>query len=278
MIKQHFFGHPESPLFGVYHRPRGKAANGRSVRAAVICPSIGQEYNRTHWTLRLMANQIARKGVHVLRMDYHGIGDSAQCVDQIESLVSWHRNILQSIEHIKRESGAETVMLVGHRFGAALAAQVARQRPDVNGIVMWEPVLCGRSYLDSLRKMHESMLDLWVCKMSTPNDDSIEEILGSRYQRCLLEQIEAMKIELADVIQPQLIADQRSKAKSYSHPEPGTQLIIEDPRPGSWNDLNELELAWLRPKVMRQIVKKIDDMFSRLDRFGALRLCMETIR
>lgn len=269
MIEQRFFGHPESPLFGVYHQPRGSKVRA-SNRAAIICPPIGQEYNRTHWTHRLFANQIARNGIHVLRMDYHGIGDSAQSVDEISGLQQWRRNIEQAIDHLKNETSAETIMLVGHRFGATLAAQVAKVRPDVNAIVAWEPILDGKAYLDALRKMHATMLDLWVCKMSTPKNEFHEEILGSRYLGSLIDEIEATKLDLGNVIQPQLIADLAAHKDRYSHPEPGNQFVIEDPRASTWYELNELELAYLRPEAMRQIVKKVSEMFDRLERFKAL--------
>jgi alpha/beta superfamily hydrolase len=269
-MKQRFFGHPESPLFGVYHPPRGK--NRGAVRAALVCPPIGQEYNRTHWTLRLMANQVARRGVHVLRMDYHGIGDSAQSVDEIDSISIWQNDIEQAIDHLKRQTGAETVMLVGQRFGGTLAAQVAMERPDVNSVLLWEPIVEGESYIDQLRKMHAQMLDLWVCKMATPNDDDIEEILGSQYRRSLLEEIEAIQLNVGSIIQPQLIVDVESANQDFSHPGSDLQKIILDPRATSWTDIQELESAFLRPKTMRKIVGSIDEMFKRLERFDALTL------
>jgi len=267
MISQRFFGHPESPLFGVYHRPRGKQT-GDNIRAAVICPPIGQEYNRTHWTLRLLASQIARRGIHVLRMDYHGIGDAAENVQQIDQLSVWQNDIGQAIEHLKKECGASTVSLIGHRFGGALASQVAAERPDVNSVVLWEPVLDGKQYLDSLREMHATMLDLWVCKMETPSNEKVEEILGSRFQKSLLNEIEQLRLDLNNIIQPQLIVD--STANEWSHDEPGTQFVIDDDRPVSWYELTELESAWLRPVAMRTLVKKIIDMYDRLERFDAL--------
>ncbi len=269
MINQRFFGHPESPLFGVYHQPRGNNSK-TATRAAVICPPVGQEYNRTHWTLRLLANQVARKGVHVLRFDYQGIGDSAQNVEQIKDLETWENNIEQAIAHVKKESGAETVMLVGQRMGGALAANVAQKRPDVNGVVFWETILSGKEYLDSLRSMHAKMLDLWVCRMKTPNDSEHEEVLGSLMSRSLVNDIESLAIDLSKVVQPQLIVDCSNRTKLYSHPEPSTQFIIEDPRSNSWNELSELELAWLRPDMLRKLVQKIVDMFDRLERFNAL--------
>jgi alpha/beta superfamily hydrolase len=272
-----FFGHPESPLFGFYHAARRGTRRSSSQQAAancaaVICPPIGQEYIRTHWCLRLLAKQLARIGIHVLRMDYHGVGDSSGTPEQISSLSDWTRNIEQSIDHLKAESGALTVMLIGQRLGGTMAAQVARHRCDVNSLVLWEPIIHGRDYLNGLRSMHAQMLDLWVCKMTTPADQQVEEILGSRYARPLLDEIEQTQLNVAAVSQPQFIVDIDSRKQAYSHPEPSLLRVVTEENKGSWDDLSVLETARLRPKTTRTIVKTIDDMFNRLDRFGALTL------
>lgn len=271
IMKQRFFGHPESPLFGVYHKPR-KSKVRTAPRAAVICPPVGQEYNRTHWALRLLANQLSRKNIHVLRFDYHGIGDSSQKLDQVDRLEIWQQNIVQAVDHLKQESHAETVMLIGQRMGGSLAAMVAEERADVNSLVLWEPVVAGRMYLDHLRAMHAQMLDLWVCKMSTENNESHEEILGSRYCRQLLNAIEGFRLDVNDIIQPQLIVDQPGRREKYTHSEPSLLKFVPSLRSSSWYQLNELETAYLRPEITREIVKLVDEMFQRLDHFDALRI------
>ena len=106
--------------------------------------------------------------------------------------------------------------------------------------------------------------------MSTPDDQQVEEILGSRYQRSLVTDIDQLEVKLEQVIQPQLITDLTANMNLYSHPQDGNQFLIEDERASTWYDLNELESAYLRPEAMRQTVKKIDDMFARLARFGVL--------
>ncbi|MFK7769341.1 MAG: alpha/beta hydrolase [Mariniblastus sp.] len=267
---QRFFGHPESPLFGVYHAPRGTKL--RPVRAAVICPPVGQEFIRTHWSLRLLANQLARKGVHVLRLDYHGIGDSAGSIEQIDALHIWENDIAQAVDHLKKESAAETTMLIGQRFGASLAARVAEERRDVNSLVLWEPVLNGKKYLDSLRAMHAEMYDLWMAKMKKPEYVFQEEILGSLYSSALLEEIESVQIDIESIRQPHLIVDTETDQAAYSHWEPSLQKVISEENEGSWDDLRVLETARLRPKTTRTIVKTVDNMFTRLKRFDALNL------
>lgn len=281
-MSQRFFGHPESPLFGVYHAARGNSKRtagkqtSQGVCAALVCPPIGQEYIRTHWCLRLLGNQLARNGVNVLRMDYQGIGDSAESPEHINSLSDWTRNVEQGIENLKLESGAHSVMLIGQRLGGSLAATVARQRPDVNSVVLWEPVTNGQEYLNVLRSMHAQMLDLWVCKMDTQNDEEFEEILGSRYSRSLINEIEEMKIDVGAIIQPQLIIDVESNKKNYAHPEPSLQRVISEDNEGSWDDLRVLETARLRPKTSRTIAKTVGDMFNRLEKFGVLDQCEVT--
>ena len=269
-MSQSFFGPTSAQLFSVYHKPRGKKFD--QSRATLICAPIGQEYIRTHWSLRLMANQLARKGVHVLRFDYSGMGDSAGSIEQIASIDQWKSDIELAIEELKTRSGAETVMLLGQRYGSFLASEVAKYRSDVNSIVCLEPTLNGLEYLNGLREMHRQMLDLWVCKMTSPNDEQFEEILGSRFRRTILNEIEASHLDFTSIIQPQLIIDSHESNKSFSHPVEAIQKVVVHDRPSNWDDLRELETAYLRPEMTRTIVKTVDDMFARLKRFNALQL------
>ena len=212
-----------------------------------------------------------------MRLDYHGLGDSSRRVEQIDSIDVWQSNIDEAIEHLKRTCGAETVMLLGQRFGGTLAAEVAKRRPDVNSVVLWEPVIDGRIYLNQLRAVHAEMLDLWVCKMNTPNDDVAEEILGYLFSRALLNEIEALELCVGDIPQPQLVIKVREGVlNATEHPEPSLQKVIVDDRQASWNDLRELESAYLRPEVSRQIVKLIGHMFERLKEFNALKFEPQT--
>ena len=268
-MSKRFFGNPESPLFGVYHAPRGKS-RANSTRAVVICPPVGQEFNRSHWSLRLMASQLARKGMHVLRVDYQGIGDSAGSIEQVESLDVWTSNIAQAIDHLKTETPASSVMLIGQRLGGLLAGLTATSRPDVNSLVLWESVIGGKTYLDSLRKMHAHMLDLWVCKMKTYDDENHEEILGSLYTRSLINQLESTTLDVAAIPQPHLIVESPKTDRSFTHGEPSIQKVIQANRDGAWEDLRELESAFLRPITTTTIVKTVNNMFERLDSYGVL--------
>lgn len=272
-MQPQFFGNPDHPLFGVYHPPRGgrvRSNSAPSQRAVLICPPVGQEYNRTHWTLRLLARHLARKGVHVMRMDYQGTGDSAGFIKEIDGLTTWRENVATGIDQLKFMANVPSVMVVGLRLGGTLAANVATRRADVNSVVLWEPVLDGTTYLNQLRQMHARMLDLWVCRMKTPNDDQHEEILGSLYQRSFLQELEALRLNLGQIIQPQLIIEQVTQSRELGAVEPSLQKVILDDRPGTWGELRELETAYLRPLMLQQIVGLMEHMFTRLEHFDAL--------
>ena len=275
-MSQSFFGHPESPIFGVYHAPRGSQKNSTANRAVVICPPVGQEYLRSHWSLRMMATQLARKGIHVLRFDYHGIGDSTGSVEEVGSLDAWTHNVAQAIDHLKKETSVNSVMLIGQRMGGLLAGLTAMSRPDVNSLVLWESVISGSDYLDELRNMHATMLDLWVCKMKTTDDSQHEEILGSLYSRGLIDQLESTTLDVAAIPQPHLIVESPKTDRSFTHGEPSIQKVIQANRDGAWEDLRELESAFLRPITTSTIVKTVDNMFERLDGYGVLN-CESTV-
>ncbi len=266
-VKHQFFGHPESPLFGCIHPARRPQ---RSARAVVICPPIGQEYIQSHWNLRLLANQLTRKNIDVLRFDYHGIGDSAGELEHINSLDFWTRNIHEAIEFFQNETSVDQVMLVGLRFGCTLAAEVAKTSSSVHSAIFWEPVFDGRPYLNRLRQMHESMIDLWFTKIETPNNSQIEEILGTSYSRALLNEIENSIVSPATLDLPQLIVDLKNSEAEYFHNEPSLQRIVTVDDSESWYDLAQMETAWLRANTTRTIVNSADDMFERLQRFGVL--------
>ena len=139
-----FFGTKEHRLFGAYDPPRG--AGGRGV---VICHPWAREYLLAYTTLRHLARQLAARGVHALRFDYTGTGDSAG--DEADaSQERWLADIGLAIEELKDVGQVTQVGLVGMRYGAALAAQAAATRKDVDRLVLWDPVFDGPAYLAEL--------------------------------------------------------------------------------------------------------------------------------
>lgn len=146
-----FFGRSQQPLFGIYHAPKGAARD----TAVVICPPIGQEYMRTHRALRQLALHLGKAGLHALRFDYSGTGDSSGEND-IASIDGWLADIATAIDELKDTAGVRQVSIAGIRLGASLGFLAARTRRDVDSVVLWDPVVGGGEYLDELLALDAS--------------------------------------------------------------------------------------------------------------------------
>ncbi|RKY21565.1 MAG: hypothetical protein DRQ55_03840 [Planctomycetota bacterium] len=170
-----FFGKPDRQLYGVYHMPE----LGRALPlGAVLCQPILHEYADARRAFRALADRLAKAGVHALRFDYQGTGDSAGNGDTC-AVDRWLEDIETAIDELKASRGLEAVGLVGLRFGATLAAQVASRRDDVPFSVLWEPVTAGATYLDQLRKLQTAWVN-WECRTrpSARSQASQVEVFG----------------------------------------------------------------------------------------------------
>lgn len=151
-----WFGPADRPLFGWLHVPVGGAARA----AAVLCPPLGHERIVTHYTYRRLAEELTSRDVLTVRFDYDGNGDSWGGDDDPQRVSSW----LTSIEHavaLARRSGSESVILVGMRAGALLAAESAGAT-GADALVLWDPCRSGASFLreqHALQRVHFSDVD-----------------------------------------------------------------------------------------------------------------------
>ena len=178
-----YFGTSQKPLFGVYHAPDASAARPSAI---LLCQPLGHEYLRAHRAFRNLAVSLASQGFHVLRFDYYGCGDSGGGGEQatVEQCLA---DLAAAVDELKDTSGAAAVSLIGLRFGATLAALTASRRPDIDRIVLWDPVLDGRSYLDEVRDLHDSWREDRMGS-SAKADPERSELLGFPVTATIREQ------------------------------------------------------------------------------------------
>jgi uncharacterized protein len=149
-----YFGSLDKALFGCLNEPRSGLVRSCAV---VICQPIGHEYDNSHRALRQLAVRLAEKGFPVLRFDYFGCGDSSG--DAEEGRISqWLEDVSQAVLEIKRRTSLWRFCLVGLRLGASLALMTATRRNDIQNLVLWDPVVKGRDYLDGLISLENEML------------------------------------------------------------------------------------------------------------------------
>jgi len=139
-----FFGPMRRPLFGAYHPAVGAGNLG-----VVVCNPWGREYLCAHQSVGLLGRELSAAGHHVLRFDYGGTGDSAGDATE-ESLQSWREDLDWAIDEIISLGDVRRVAVVGLRLGAIVAAAAAAERRDVDRLVLWEPVVDGKAYVEEL--------------------------------------------------------------------------------------------------------------------------------
>nr|HEX4317805.1 alpha/beta fold hydrolase [Kofleriaceae bacterium] len=154
------FGSTDARLFGWVHRPDGWTDARTRDTGVVLCHPIGDDYIRAHRALRHLAEQLAGIGFPVLRFDFHGCGDSAADERAPARVAAWRRDVGLAIDELRAQTGVANVAIVGLRFGATLAADVAAARGDVASVVLWHPFATGDKFAaETLRthKMHQML-------------------------------------------------------------------------------------------------------------------------
>jgi alpha-beta hydrolase superfamily lysophospholipase len=145
MIEPFFFRSEQT--IGFYHPSR----DPNSVRLLVVCPPLFDEYRRSYRALSELAVACADQGVHVLRFDYFGTGESRGLLEQ-SRLSDWEEDIEAAIKEGIELSGAEEVYLLGVRFGATLAAQSTNLK--IRRYIFWNPIMSGKVYLNWLSEVN----------------------------------------------------------------------------------------------------------------------------
>jgi amino acid adenylation domain-containing protein len=145
------FGPAERELLGLYHRP---SAQTDKATACILCNPFGQEAMRSHRVFRTLAERLSAGGLHVLRFDYFGTGDSPG-EDEAGDIDGWITDLLRAHVTLLERSNCTRCVWLGLRLGATLAALAAvRARRVPYRLVLWEPVIDGAAYLDELAEAH----------------------------------------------------------------------------------------------------------------------------
>jgi pimeloyl-ACP methyl ester carboxylesterase len=180
-----FFGDSRRRLFGVWHPARPEVARDRAV---LLCYPAPQEYNLTHWAFRKLAGLLSRDGLHVFRFDYSCTGDSEGDAEA-GNLNDWVDDIRTAGREVRDLSGARTLSLVGMRLGAWLALRACREPGlEVRDLVLWEPVVSGRTYLQQFEDIHE----LRRLQLLDPLPRVRDELMGFPLPGALRAEIEAI--------------------------------------------------------------------------------------
>jgi pimeloyl-ACP methyl ester carboxylesterase len=224
-----FFGEASKQLLGIYHPPRGAGVGDRGV---LLCYPGPQEYMRTHWAFRNLADLLTRAGLHVFRFDYYGTGDSAGASDA-GSLAQWLDDVALAAAELQDVAGVTRISLVGLRLGATLAALACRGGLRARELVLWEPVVNGAAYLEELRQVERTRN---LHHLYPTGGDPGGELLGYPFPPSLAQAMGALNllesapegVERVAVVASQAREPYRALCAAWKAPTPELLQISED--------------------------------------------------
>lgn len=154
-IEPAFVPSGDERLFAVYYPPvEGSGKTNATTKAVLLCNAYGHEYQRSYRNLQQLAVALSKAGMHVLRFDFSGTGNSTGAI-QGASTSQWKDDILAAAEYLKQVSGQTSLSVLGVRFGATLAANA--ELSDVDELILWDPV-DGDDMCRQLESFHELSL------------------------------------------------------------------------------------------------------------------------
>ena len=184
-----YFGTPAEPLFGVYHPPTSGRPRDEGV---VLCHPIGYEYINSHRAFHELAVRLSEVGYCVLRFDYYACGDSSGNCEEGQ-IKRWLVDISTAIDELRFRCGAINLCVVGFRLGATLSALVGGPRSDIEHMVLWDPIINGKSHIKELTRRHQAMLRR--ANIRPPrNSGAMKELLGFPLTETLLHEIETIDL------------------------------------------------------------------------------------
>ena len=145
-----FFQNGSYRLFGVVHEAEPhRPDDGKTLGelGVVFCHPFAEEKLIAHRVMVNLARKIAGAGIHCLRFDYMGHGDSDGNFEDatVETRLS---DIQCAAKCLKEQVAVSNVGLIGIRFGATLAALACESAPDIDAIALISPIIQGKAYIE----------------------------------------------------------------------------------------------------------------------------------
>jgi exosortase A-associated hydrolase 2 len=134
-----FFRSGRRNLFGLW---QGTPASPRA--ALLYCHPFGEEKKSAHRAFVETAFCLSREGVATLRFDMTGCGDSDGDFSEAR-LSDWFEDIVAAWAYLNRRAPGVCHILLGLRVGASLAALACRRMAGVSALVLWQPMVNGKT-------------------------------------------------------------------------------------------------------------------------------------
>ena len=141
----------EGNLFTVRYQPKSNRRN----HCVLICNTLGHEQARAYRNLQQLSVSLSEQGFEVLRFDYRGTGNSSHSCEWLTAS-SMQEDTRTAAAYLRHVTEISRLSLIGIRLGATIAA--TSKVPDVDHLVLWDPITEGADFLLQLDRLHDEAL------------------------------------------------------------------------------------------------------------------------
>lgn len=181
----------QGDLIGFYHAPSSHVV---PIGDVLLVPAFAEEMNRCRSMVTLQAQAFAAIGMGTLVLDMYGTGDSAGEFSEAD-WNGWREDLESGVAWL-RAHGNGCQMLWGVRLGALMAAQIAARDSSLDKLLLWMPVVNGKSYWTQFLRIRIAS------EMALPNGIKTTEAL--RLQSAAGQVVEASGYLVGPVLAQQL--------------------------------------------------------------------------
>lgn len=163
----------------------------------MICQPVGHEYVNSHRALRELAGRLCDRGFPVLRFDYYGCGDSSGEAEDA-AISQWLDDISVALKEVRHRTGIDQVCIVGLRLGGTLALMSSMQHREIDSLLLWDPIINGKAYLNELQLLQKEMLRCRPKPRYRAKPQDYTEVVGFPFPHLLNEQLQALDLLAMD--------------------------------------------------------------------------------
>ena len=154
---------------------------------------------------------------------------------------SWKANIRLAEEELKARSEMDKVVILGLRFGGTLAFLEGALHSDCPLLILWDPILSGKEYLDFLRAQDQRRRSLVLGSPPRVENDLEEELRGFVLPRSLVDEMTSISLHDSNlsVIPPVVLAssDNNPEHDRFAAMNRGKSVAVR-------REIFEEEFAW----------------------------------
>lgn len=242
-------------LFSVRYQPKSKHQR----HGVLICNSIGHEHVRAFRNLQQLAMRLADRGYEVLRFDYRGTGNSSGSCDACTA-ESFMADTQAAAAWLRESSGVSRLSIIGVRLGATIAACAGV--PDVDRMILWDPVVSGQAFCDLLDSMHHHVLSSQTRFVKRMKRSKIGQAYGHAMNDSKRSSLKSLSLNACDA------ADCRAGLLLYSREgrSLGDESInmneqwctVDTVDEIHWDQVDMAERAFSSPSIYKQVISFLD--------------------